>query len=209
MLSRSTQSEWIHLQRTMPHIRDLFTPVEASIAEAFLPAMFGAAAYDPADRDLIAFPIKCAGLALPNPAKTAQEHYTNSTTCVGYLTQCLRASDDDLNQLYTHVLGLMIFTVTTRSDRLQPRCSRRRTEPMTTNGRRTRSVGTLPAVTYSPKAPPLPSMPRSLILTRRPVGRRTATAFFVLLSWRNDGNMRRNVGRREWTLLHSLCPGMV
>ena len=97
VLSRSTQSEWIHLQRTMPFICDLFSPVEASIAEAFLPALFGAAAYDPADRDLMAYPIKYGGLALPNPEKTAKDHHTNSTTCVGYLTQCLRSSADDFN----------------------------------------------------------------------------------------------------------------
>ena len=80
-LQKSLQQEWQFLQRVVKGIGELFEEVWKAISERFLPALFD----DRLDQDdprckLACLPVKFAGLALPDPTKSADSvSYTHLT----------------------------------------------------------------------------------------------------------------------------------
>ena len=92
-LQKSLQREWAFVQRFTPYIRDAFGPVEHALQEALIPALFkvlGEVTPWRGDTDL---PVKQAGLALPDPTKTAPESWTASCVITGHLVAALRGQE--------------------------------------------------------------------------------------------------------------------
>ena len=61
---------WAFLQRTIPNISHLFSPLEAVIRNKLLPAIVGKEVCD-TERALIALPLRYGALAIENPVETA------------------------------------------------------------------------------------------------------------------------------------------
>ena len=62
-------SKWTYLERTIPNIGDLLKPVENAIRQRFLPSLTGQNAFNDADRDLMALPVRFGGLGIINPCR--------------------------------------------------------------------------------------------------------------------------------------------
>ena len=71
-LSKSLQAEWQYALRVLPGTESAFKPIEATLADDFLPALFG---LDPgeldAHQDLLALPTKSGGIGVLDPTKTS------------------------------------------------------------------------------------------------------------------------------------------
>jgi hypothetical protein len=94
-LCKSLQSEWQYLQRVLPESGPAFEPVEASLRETFLPALLGAPEGIPDYlRDVLALPIRQAGIGIPNPVQLAAASYATSVECAAPLTKSLREGSD-------------------------------------------------------------------------------------------------------------------
>ena len=87
-LTKSLFHQRTHLQRVIPNIACLFTPVDAAIADVFVPAIYGEKVSE-TTRALAALPAKCAGLAINNPAKTSPANYLASTLVYSHLSQAI------------------------------------------------------------------------------------------------------------------------
>jgi hypothetical protein len=91
--THSLQAEWQYLQRVTPHIDHAFAPVEAAIAQIFLPALFHASIDDIATlRPLLALPIRKGGIGIPDPTTTGHACYLASTTITSLLQDTLVTS---------------------------------------------------------------------------------------------------------------------
>jgi hypothetical protein len=90
-LQKSLQQEWQYLQRVTKDVSEHFAPIEAAISDKFLPALFGEPTLDDNYRRRVStLPVKHAGLALPDPTKSADSNYSTSTLVCGHLVQALR-----------------------------------------------------------------------------------------------------------------------
>ncbi|KAI2494156.1 hypothetical protein MHU86_20388 [Fragilaria crotonensis] len=70
-LSQSLQAEWQYLQRVTPDIAPAFAPLEAAIANVFLPALLATTVEEVARlRPLLALPTRLGGLGIPDPTTT-------------------------------------------------------------------------------------------------------------------------------------------
>lgn len=94
-LIKSLQVEWTYLQRVVPSVSDQFGPVEDALREAFLPALFGEDSPDTTDalRDLICFPVRFAGLGVPDPVASAEQHFRNSVEATAQISASLRQGE--------------------------------------------------------------------------------------------------------------------
>ena len=92
-MQRSLQQEWQFLQRVTEDLGPTFCGIEERLAKKFIPALFGTELEDPAVRILSTLPVKEAGMAIPNPTKTARQNYNASTVAVGHLVQAIRGRD--------------------------------------------------------------------------------------------------------------------
>ena len=91
-LSRSLQSEWHYVQRVTPGCSEHFAPLEEAISQRFLPALFDSPPAEIAAlRDLIALPVRCGGLGVPNPTKTGDDCHDSSTESTALLKASLIA----------------------------------------------------------------------------------------------------------------------
>ena len=69
---------------------DLFQPVEDALAQVFLPALLGVDADWVAEhRDLLALPVKCGGLGIPNPVDEGDRHHATSVGATAHLAAAL------------------------------------------------------------------------------------------------------------------------
>jgi hypothetical protein len=87
---KSLQHEWEFLQRVTDRIGTEFVVVESSLKDNFLPALLGLNKVEQPLRDLLAFPVKDAGLALPNPTSSTRGNFTASTIVCGNLVVLLK-----------------------------------------------------------------------------------------------------------------------
>ena len=62
-------SKWTYLAKTIPDIGDLLKPVENAIRQRFLPSLTGQNAFNNADRDLMALPVRFGGLGIIDPCR--------------------------------------------------------------------------------------------------------------------------------------------
>jgi hypothetical protein len=79
-LTRSLQQEWQFLQRVTDGLSLEFTEIEQALRSKFLPALFGnESALDDTRRQLTCLPVKCTGIAIPNPTQTTDKNWKAST----------------------------------------------------------------------------------------------------------------------------------
>ena len=78
------------MQRVTLGIGDVFVPVEEEIAKAFLPALFEGVGDGVPGRAIIRLPVKQAGMALPDPTRTAPENWQASCIITGHLVSALK-----------------------------------------------------------------------------------------------------------------------
>ena len=65
---------WTYYLRTPPDIEDLLEPLERAIGNVLIPAMTGHIC-TPAERELLALPVRLGGLSLTNPCRNATKEY--------------------------------------------------------------------------------------------------------------------------------------
>ena len=93
-LAKSLQHEWQYLQRVTPAVAESFAPIEEALAEGFLPALLKESVEGVAKlRELLALPVRMAGLGVPNPTVTADACYRASLSCTETLTKSLTNRD--------------------------------------------------------------------------------------------------------------------
>ena len=89
-LQKSLQQEWAFVQRVTLGIGDAFGPVEEEIATAFLPELFEGLVDGSPGRAITCLSVKQAGLALPDPTRTASDNWQASCVITGHLVSALR-----------------------------------------------------------------------------------------------------------------------
>ena len=101
-LTRSLQQEWQYLQRVLPGVDDEYGPVEAAIADDFLPALFGMPKEEVAPfRRLLGLPTKFGGIGVPAPTLTGPARHETSVDVTTVLVDALRPGGDEFNvELY-------------------------------------------------------------------------------------------------------------
>jgi hypothetical protein len=93
-LQRSLQQEWQFVQRVAKDVGEAFTDVEKAISQSFLPAVFGDVFDDDDPRlRLAGLPVKHAGMALPDPIKSAKTNYEASTLVNVHLLAALKGNE--------------------------------------------------------------------------------------------------------------------
>ena len=78
------------MQRVTPGVGAAFGPVEEALREVFVPALFRGLTEGLPTRENTRLPVKQAGLAIPDPVKTAPENWTASCVITGHLLASLR-----------------------------------------------------------------------------------------------------------------------
>ena len=86
---------WTYYLRILPDIEDLIEPLERSISHALIPAITGHTC-TPAERDLLAFPVRMGGLGITNPCHIAASEYEASTAITGPLVEQIVAQTHEL-----------------------------------------------------------------------------------------------------------------
>ena len=76
--TKYVMNRMIFLMRTIPDVDELFKPIETSISQKFLPALFDTSAIDANIRNIIALPVKKSGMGIFNPVAARSTHYRNS-----------------------------------------------------------------------------------------------------------------------------------
>ena len=74
----SLQIKWQYLQRTVPGVGSLMGPIEDSLIEAFLPALFGGEEVSANLREILGHSVKHRGLGIPYPRLLTECAYNNS-----------------------------------------------------------------------------------------------------------------------------------
>eukprot|EP00978_Attheya_sp_CCMP212_P020743 scaffold59762_cov33-Attheya_sp.AAC.1 len=86
--------EWSRLTRYGgDSISTEFESVESSLKNDFLPALLGQSKIGQPWRDLLALPVKHAGIAIPNPTTSAGGNVMASTVVCGHLVAALRGKE--------------------------------------------------------------------------------------------------------------------
>mmetsp|Transcript_4501 Transcript_4501/g.9682 ORF Transcript_4501/g.9682 Transcript_4501/m.9682 type:complete len:175 (+) Transcript_4501:3-527(+) len=91
LLSPSPSRPKTYLQPVVPDVADAFAPVEAALQEHFLPALLD----DPLEqvaslRELASFPVRLAGLGIPDPRVEAPRHHEASLEATRLLSDSLK-----------------------------------------------------------------------------------------------------------------------
>ena len=89
-LQKSLQQEWAFVQRVTPGVGETFGPVEETLREIFVPALFIGLKEGVPARKNTRLPVKQTDLALPDPVQTAPENWTASCVITGHLVGDLR-----------------------------------------------------------------------------------------------------------------------
>ena len=82
------------MQRVTPDIGISFHLVEDSLQDLFLPAPFQSSMAQIPGREITGLPVKQAGIALPNPTRTAGENWTASCVITRRLVVALQGTAD-------------------------------------------------------------------------------------------------------------------
>ena len=86
---------WTYYLRTLPDIEDLLEPLERTISHALIPAITGHTC-TPAERDLLALPVRMGGLGITNPCHFAASEYEASTAITEPLVEQIVAQTHEL-----------------------------------------------------------------------------------------------------------------
>ena len=94
---------WTYYLRTLPDIEELMEPLERTIGDALMPAMTGHTC-TPAERELLALPVRLGGLGLANPCRNATKKFEASIRVTEPLVKQIKAQahelpDDEIRKL--------------------------------------------------------------------------------------------------------------
>ena len=78
------------MQRVTPGVCDSFEPVEKTLKETLVPALFEGLREGVPEQGVTCLPVKQVGLALPDPSQTAPENWTVSCFITGHLVTAIR-----------------------------------------------------------------------------------------------------------------------
>jgi hypothetical protein len=93
-LQKSLQQEWQFVQRVTKGIGPEFASVEQTLAETFLPTLFGGEYNEDDPRHALAgLPVKWAGLAIPDPTTSVQPNYEASILLCSHILAAFRGVD--------------------------------------------------------------------------------------------------------------------
>ena len=82
------------MKRVTPNIGDAFRSVEQALREAFILDLFQGLGEGTLGRGVTCLPMEHAGLALPDPTKTAPENCMESFVITGNLVEELRGQEE-------------------------------------------------------------------------------------------------------------------
>jgi len=89
-LTKSLQLEWQYLQRVVPRTGRALAPIEATIANSFLPALLAEKDETIKQlREVSTLPVRHAGLGIPDPGAIAAANYVDSHQMMDLLTMSL------------------------------------------------------------------------------------------------------------------------
>ena len=101
--------KWAFLSRTIPNIDKMFTPLETTIRQKFLPALTGQNQLDNMTRDLLTLPVRHGGLGLINPSCQPSNLHTTSINITSPLTKLI------IEQSTTYPLDVRQSQIKTKS----------------------------------------------------------------------------------------------
>jgi hypothetical protein len=106
MCKSAAVAVWHFVQRVCEGIGESFTPLQKAISEDFLPALFRDTLNEKDDvrLKLCCLPVKQAGLALPDPTKSAPSNYEASTCVNSHLIAALKGTE--VFSSLTHVVTI-------------------------------------------------------------------------------------------------------
>jgi hypothetical protein len=105
-LQKAYQQQWKFVQSVVEGTGESFTPLQKAITEDFVPALFRDTLTEKDDvcLQLYCLTVKQAGLALPDPTKSAPSKYEASTCVNSHLIAALKCIED-ISAL-THVVTI-------------------------------------------------------------------------------------------------------
>lgn len=95
---------WTYYLRTLPDIEELLEPLERAIGNVLTPAVTGLTC-TPAERELLALPVRLGGLGLKNPCRNATKEYEASIRVTQPLVKQIEAQalelpdDNDIRKM--------------------------------------------------------------------------------------------------------------
>ena len=113
--TKAIAHRWTYVQRTIPNIAHLFTPLEKAIREKLIPAIVGRNVSE-MERKIFALPVKLGGMGLYNPTLTADEEFQASSIITANLTDIICRQEKDLNNYSKERVIEAIKTVKTRKN---------------------------------------------------------------------------------------------
>ena len=87
---------WSFIQRTVPSIAPLFSPLEDCIADVFIPAVIGRK-LSPCERQIVSLPVRYGGLGLDNPMDRCEQEYQSSVKVTSELSKLILDQQQDLD----------------------------------------------------------------------------------------------------------------
>ena len=70
--TKAISHRWTYVQRTIPNIDHLFTPLEDAIKDKLIPAIIGRQISD-VERKIVALPVRMGGMGIRDPTKSSDE----------------------------------------------------------------------------------------------------------------------------------------
>ena len=92
--TKAISHRWTYIQRTIPDISHLFTPLEEVIRDEFIPALIGRSISD-IERRYLALPVRFGGIGIPDPTTTSDIEYHISANVTNQLVNIIIAQQND------------------------------------------------------------------------------------------------------------------
>ena len=92
-VSKALQNEWNYLQRIFPNSEELFSPLQQTLFEEFLPALPGCPLTE-IETQIIEKPTRMVGLGIRDPVTSANYAFETSTRATSMLQESLMFYDE-------------------------------------------------------------------------------------------------------------------
>ena len=96
--TKGLSHRWTYVQRTIPNIEHLLSPLEDAISEILIPALIGRKVSS-MEREILALPVRYGGLSLYDPSKTCSREYRCSKAITAPLVDLILKQDTSLENL--------------------------------------------------------------------------------------------------------------
>ena len=107
---------WTFIQRTVPGISELFSPLEESIREDLIPAIVGRKVSD-LERSIMSLPVRHGGLGIANPIECADREYHASAVITENLSDLIYRQEQDLSNYNVHKQNATIAALKTAKEK--------------------------------------------------------------------------------------------